>query len=154
PSTPVGRPIVLTVEWSATYHQSIGLLPGHAPFAGSSDPERTPMLRPFASATPVRSSSPTNCVSTLVVPALMPSVSDWLIWPSAVPVMDWVPRRLVVGLQKAGAAVPWIAIDVIRVMTSYLQFESQPSRLNVLPSSHCSPGSRTPLPHTAAVCVP
>ena len=41
-----------------------------------------------------------------------------------------------------------VAIAFIRVTTSYLQLESQPSRSSLLPSSHCSLPSILPSPHT------
>jgi hypothetical protein len=41
-----------------------------------------------------------------------------------------------------------MAIADMRVTTSYWQAELQPSRSKWLPSSHCSPGSSVPLPHS------
>src|SRR5690349_6573605 len=43
-----------------------------------------------------------------------------------------------------------MASDVTRVTASYVHEDEQPSRLNRLPSSHCSPASSTPFPHEAA----
>jgi hypothetical protein len=43
--------------------------------------------------------------------------------------------------------------QLMRWLCSNPQEELQPSRLAVLPSSHCSPGSRMPLPQTAPVVV-
>ena len=115
---PVGRPIE-TDAGSARNHQSMGLLPGQAPLAGSRLASRTPRVK-GTDATPVRSESPMNWVITLTVPLFTSVVSVGLSCPIAVLVSAWVPRRLVAGMQPsaAGAAVPAMATAFIRVTTS------------------------------------
>ena len=60
------------------------------------------------------------------------------------------------GVQNDGAVEPEMATAVMRLTTSYLQVESQPSRLKRLPSSHCSPVlvSRHPSPQTDGLQAP
>src|SRR5262249_37350272 len=56
-------------------------------------------------------------------------------------------------LGHAALVVEESASNVMRWSCSNRHVPSQPSRFVVLPSSHCSPASRTPFPHTAASVV-
>jgi hypothetical protein len=77
-------------------------------------------------------------------------LSPELNWLKAVGVKLWVPSSF---FAQNESVVPVICSEFMRWSCSNPQVELQPSRLMVLPSSHCSPASRMPLPQTAAGVV-
>src|SRR5215468_5148459 len=56
-------------------------------------------------------------------------------------------------VQKS-SVVNYCTSELMRAVCSSLHALSQPSRLSLLPSSHSSPKSRTPLPHSGDVQTP
>src|SRR5262245_35083219 len=85
-----------------------------------------------------------------MVPLLTSVCIVGLTWPRAAAVNADAPRAF---LGHVALVVEDSASDVMRWFCSNRHILSQPSRFVVLPSSHCSPGSRTPFPHTALIVV-